>query len=119
MKKILVADDSEFIRKVLKETLSPEYKVVMANDGKKTLNMYKKEKPDLVLLDIIMPEGEEEGIQVLEKLIEMDKKAVIIMITAVGQDTIRAECKGLGAKGYIAKPFSEEDVLKEVKKYLK
>jgi two-component system, chemotaxis family, chemotaxis protein CheY len=119
MKKILVADDSEFIRKVLKETLSLEYDVVMAKTGKQTLDMYKKEKPDLTLLDIIMPEGEEEGLQVLEKLIEMDKKAVVIMITAVGQDTIRAECKGLGAKGYITKPFSEEDVLKEVSKYLK
>lgn len=119
MKKILVADDSEFIRKVLKETLSLEYEVVMANTGKKTLDMYKKEKPDLVLLDIIMPEGEEEGLQVLEKLMEMDEKAVVIMITAVGQETIRMECKGLGAKGYIIKPFSEEDVLKEVRKYLK
>lgn len=118
MKKILVADDSEFIRKVLKETLSSEYKVVIANTGKKTLVMYKKEKPDLVLLDIIMPEGEEEGLQVLEKLIDMDKKAVIIMITAVGQDMIRAECKKLGAKDYIVKPFSEDDVLKKVRKYL-
>jgi len=119
MKKILVADDSEFIRKVLKESLSSEYEVVIANTGKKTLEMYKKEKPDLVLLDIIMPEGEEEGIQVLEKLFAMDKEVAVIMITAVGQDSIREECKRLGAKGYITKPFSEEDVLKEVKKYLK
>lgn len=119
MKKILVADDSEFIRKVLKESLSSKYEVVLANTGEKTIEMYKKEKPDLVLLDIIMPEGEEEGIQVLEKLIAMDKKAVVIMLTAVGQDTIRAECKGLGVKGYITKPFSEEEVLKEVRKHLK
>ncbi len=119
MKKILVADDSEFVRKVLKETLSPEYKVVMANTGKKTLAMYRKEKPDLVLLDIIMPEGEEEGIQVLEKIIEIDKKAVVIMITAVEQDMIRAECQGLGAKGFITKPLSEEHVLTTVGKFLK
>lgn len=119
MKKILVADDSEFIRKVLKETLSAEYEVVMANTGKKALAMYEKEKPDLVLLDIIMPEGEEEGIQVLKKLINMDKKTVVIMITAVGQDTIRQECKALGVKDYITKPFSEDDVLKKVSKYLK
>lgn len=119
MKKILVADDSEFIRKVLKETLSLEYKVVKAKTGKQALDMYKKEKPDLVLLDIIMPEGEEEGLNVLEKLMEMDKSALVIMLTAVGQDTIREECEGLGAKGYIIKPFSEEDVLKEVGKYLK
>lgn len=118
MKKILVADDSEFIRKVLKETLSPKYEVVMAKTGKATLDSYKKEKPDLVLLDIIMPEGEEEGIQVLEKMMDMDKKATVIMITAVGQETIREECKGLGAKDYIVKPFSEEEVLKKVRKYL-
>jgi len=119
MKKILVADDSEFIRKVLKETLESKYEVVMAKTGKQTLAMYKKEKPDMVLLDIIMPEGEEEGLTVLEELIKTDKKALVIMITAVGQDTIRAECKGLGAAGYITKPFSEKDVLKEVEKYLK
>jgi two-component system, chemotaxis family, chemotaxis protein CheY len=119
MKKILVADDSEFIRKVLKDTLSPEYEVVTANTGKKAIDVYKKENPDMVLLDIIMPDGEEEGLLVLKKLIAMDKKAVIIMITAVGQNTIKEECKKLGAKGYIIKPFSEEDVLKEVKKFLK
>ncbi len=119
MKKILIADDSEFIRKVLKDTLSQEYKVVTANTGKKTLDMFKKEKPDMVLLDIIMPDGEEEGIQVLKKLIKMDRKALVIMITAVGQDTIRKKCRTIGARDYVIKPFSEEDVLKKVNEYLK
>lgn len=118
MKKILVADDSEFIRKVLKDTLSPEYKVITANTGKKALELYLKEKPDMVLLDIIMPDGEEEGVLVLKKLMQADKEAVVCMITAVGQDTMRKECRKLGAKGYIAKPFSEDDVLAEVRKQI-
>lgn len=118
MKKILVVDDSEFIRKVLKETLSAQYSVVMASTGKKALEVYKKEKPDLVLLDIIMPGGEEEGMKVLEKIIDIDKESLVIMITAVGQETIRQECKKLGARDYIVKPFDEDDVLKTVKKYL-
>jgi two-component system, chemotaxis family, chemotaxis protein CheY len=66
-----------------------------------------------------MPDGEEEGIQVLEKLIKINKKALIIMITALGQDTIKEKCMKLGARDYITKPFSEEDVLKKVSKYLK
>jgi two-component system, chemotaxis family, chemotaxis protein CheY len=119
MKKILVADDSEFIRQVIKDTLSPQYKVVTASDGRKTVAMYKKEKPDMVLLDIIMPDGEEEGLRVLKKLMAMDEKALVIMISAVGQDSVREECRKSGARDYITKPFSEEEVLEKVQKYLK
>ena len=66
-KKILIADDSLFMRKVLKDILSKksEYEIVEANSGANTEQQFKKEKPDLVLLDIIMPDGEEEGIRVL------------------------------------------------------
>jgi len=118
LKKILVADDSEFIRKVIKDVLSPEYAVVTANSGKKALEIYGREKPDMILLDIIMPGGEQEGIRVLEELIRMDGNAVVIMITAVGQNAIRIQCARLGAKSYIVKPFDENDLLQTVKEYM-
>ena len=117
-KKILVADDSAFIRKVVKEALSEKYKVIQASSGAKAIAKFKEEKPDLVLLDIIMPEGEEEGLSVLKKIIKSNSKTKVIMITAVGQDTIRKECKKLGAAAYIVKPFDEDEVVKAAEKAL-
>lgn len=118
MKKILIADDSLFMRRMLKDILSDKYEIVEAESGSKTEKQIKKEKPDLVLLDIIMPEGEEEGIRVLGNVMKADPKARVVMITAVGQDTIVEECKKLGATDYIVKPFDKEQVIKTVAKYL-
>ena len=119
MKKILIADDSEFIRKVLKDILSPKYKIIMASNGKNTFKKYKNESPDLVLLDIIMPEGEETGLEVLKDIKEIDPDASIIMVTALGQKSMIEQCKKLGVKDYIIKPFDEKDVIKAVENFFK
>lgn len=118
MKKILIVDDSPFIRKVLRETLHRNYKTVEADTGTKAIKKFKEEKCDLVLLDIIMPEGEEEGLRVLKIIKESDPKTKVVMLTAVGQDLMIKECKKLGVKDYIVKPFDEEEVVKVVEKYL-
>jgi len=118
MKKILIADDSLFMRKMLKDILSDKYEIVEADTGIKAEEQIKKEKPDLVLLDIIMPEGEEEGIIVLKKVMKASPKAKVVMITAVGQDTIIEECKKAGASDYIIKSFDKEKVITTVEKYL-
>lgn len=119
-KKILIADDSLFMRKILKDILSKEekYEIVEAESGAKTLAQYGKEKPDLVLLDIIMPEGVEEGLMVLREIRKSNPKACVIMITAVGQDVMIEECKKLGAKDHIVKPFDDKHVIETVEKYL-
>ena len=116
MKKILIADDSLFMRKVLKDILSrkSEYEIVEADSGARTDAQFKKEKPDLILLDIIMPEGEEEGLKVLKGIIKTDSNARVIMISAVGQDAMIKECKKIGARNYITKPFDAKQVLKTV-----
>ena len=118
MSKILIADDSLFMRRILKDVLSDQYEVVEADSGAKALEQFEKEKPDLVLLDIIMPEGEEEGVMVLRSIIEKDPEAQVVMITAVGQDAIIEECMKLGAKDYIVKPFDAKVVAETVEKYL-
>ena len=137
MKKILIADDSLFMRNVLKNILSKEtftsgkggsasggkastdkYVIVEADSGSKTMEQFKKEKPDLVLLDIIMPESEGEGVGTLKKIMKIDSKAKVVMISAVGQDAIIEECKKHGAKDYIVKPFSEKLVAETAEKYL-
>lgn len=120
-KKILIVDDSLFMRKVLKDILSrePGWKIMEAESGEKALKQFDKEKPDLVLLDIIMPEGEEEGVIVLKRLRKKDPDVKVIMISAVGQNAVVEECKRRGAGDYITKPFDEKQVLKTVDKYLK
>jgi len=118
MSKILIADDSLFMRRILKDILSEEYEIVEAESGAKALTQFEKESPDLVLLDIIMPEGEEEGVRVLQNIIEKDPKAQVVMITAVGQDAIIEECRKLGAKDYIVKPFDAKLVTETVEKCL-
>lgn len=117
-KKILIADDSLFMRTMLRDILSDKYKIVEAGTGLKAEQQFKKEKPDLTLLDIIMPEGEEEGIRVLQKIGEANPGARVVMITAVGQDAVITKCKKLGAVDYIVKPFDREEVIKTVQKYL-
>ena len=118
MRKILIADDSLFMRKLLKNILSKQYEIIEAGSGAEAIKQFEKEKPDLVLLDIIMPEGEEEGIRVLREITKANPQARVVMITAVGQDAIVEECKKLGARDYIVKPFDEKHVLETVEKYL-
>ena len=90
-KKILVADDSLFMRMTLKNNLPEEYEIVEADSGANALEQFEKEKPDLVLLDIVMPEGEEEGVRVLKKIMKNNPQAQVVMITAVGQEAIIEE----------------------------
>ena len=121
MKKILIVDDSLFMRKVLTDILSvkkDEYEIFEADSGKAALTVFHKEHPNLILLDIIMPEGEEEGVRVLRNVMETDPEARVIMITAVGQELVIKQCKQLGAKDYLVKPFDEDQVLKTVEKHL-
>ena len=118
MVKVLVADDSLFMRNILNDILSDQYEIVEADSGLAALRQVEHEKPDLTLLDIIMPEGEEEGIKTLRSIMEKDPEARVVMITAVGQEAIMQECYGLGAKGYITKPFDPKLVLKTVEECL-
>ena len=109
--KILLADDSAFMRKILKDILTEAgFSIfVEAENGNEALEKYEAEKPGLILLDIIMPELD--GLGVVKKI---GKEANIIIISAVGQDEMLKEAKDNGVKGYIVKPFDKEQVLKEV-----
>lgn len=118
MKKILLVDDSLFMRKILRDILCRRYEIVEADTGAGALQKYASEKPDLVLLDIVMSAGEEEGISVLKKIKGTEPQACIIMISAVGQDAVVNECKKFGANDYITKPFDEKKVLERVEKAL-
>ena len=114
MSKILIADDSSFMRNVLKDILSKEgHTLIEAENGKEALAKFDAEKPNLVLLDIIMPEMD--GIEVLKKI---GATAKVVVISAVGQEKMVEEAKKLGALDYIVKPFENAQVLEAVKKAL-
>ena len=118
MKKILIADDSMFMRMTLKNRLPEGYEIIEADSGAKALAQFEKENPDLVLLDIVMPEGEEEGVRVLREIMKSAPQACVVMITAVGQEAIINECKKVGARDYIVKPFDEKQIAETVQRYL-
>lgn len=117
MAKILIADDSQFMRKVLSDILNKNgfTDIVEAADGSEAIVKFGSDKPDLVLLDIIMPNID--GMAVLKDIVPRGAKAIVV--SAVGQDEMIAQAKTLGALGYIVKPFEEKQVVEEVSKALK
>ncbi len=116
MAKILISDDSQFMRKILSDILTKNGfdNIIEAVNGEQAVEKFKSEKPDLMLLDVIMPE--KDGIEVAKELIPQGAK--VIMVSAVGQDDMIKQAKDLGVLGYIIKPFEEKQVIDEVKKAL-
>lgn len=116
MSKILLVDDSAFMRKVLTDILliNGYEEISEAENGKKCLEKFNDEKPDVVLLDLIMPE--KDGLEVLKEIIPLGAK--VLVITAVGQQDMLNEAIKLGASGYIVKPFEETQILEQIKKLI-
>ncbi len=115
-KNILVCDDAAFMRMMIKDILTKNgYNIAgEAENGLKAVEKYNETKPDLVLMDITMPEMD--GIQALKKIKEMDANAKIVMCSAMGQQAMVIEAIQSGAKDFIVKPFQAERVLEAVKK---
>ena len=119
MAKILIVDDASFMRGSLKfivENVGHEV-VGTAQDGMEALNLYKKLKPELVTLDILMKEMD--GIEALKAIMEEDPGARVIMVTALGQEEKKEEAQKIGAAGYIRKPFKREEITEEIERVLK
>lgn len=117
-KRILIADDASFMRMMLKDILVKGGFGVCgeAGNGSEALIKYKELKPDLVTMDITMPEMD--GISGLKKIIEFDRDANIIMCSAMGQQAMVIEAIQGGAKDFIVKPFQADRVLESIRKVL-
>lgn len=115
-KNILICDDAAFMRMMIKDILTKNgYNVAgEAENGLKAIEKYNETKPDLVLMDITMPEMD--GIQALKQIRAMDPGACVIMCSAMGQQAMVIEAIQSGAKDFIVKPFQAERVLEAVKK---
>ena len=117
-KNVLICDDAAFMRMMIKDILSKNgYNVAgEAENGARAEEKYAEVKPDLVLMDITMPEMD--GIQALKKIKEGDPGAKIIMCSAMGQQAMVIESIQAGAKDFIVKPFQADRVLEAVKKVI-
>ncbi|MBQ9436797.1 MAG: response regulator [Lachnospiraceae bacterium] len=115
-KNILICDDAAFMRMMIKDILTKNgYNVAgEAENGLKAVEKYNELKPDLVLMDITMPEMD--GIQALKKIKEVDPSATVVMCSAMGQQAMVIESIQAGAKDFIVKPFQADRVLDAVKK---
>lgn len=115
-KNILVCDDAAFMRMMIKDILTKNgYNVVAeAENGLKAVEKFNEAKPDLVLMDITMPEMD--GLQALKEIKKLDGDAKIIMCSAMGQQAMVIESIQSGAKDFIVKPFQADRVLEAVKK---
>ena len=112
--KILVVDDSAFTRRIVRNALNGRgYRgVIEAENGEEGLRKYEAEKPDVVLLDVIMPGLD--GTDVLKRIMNMDEDAKVIMLSAVGQEKTVKICNKLGSVGYVVKPFNERQLVDTV-----
>ena len=115
-KNILICDDAAFMRMMIKDILTKNgYNIAgEAENGLKAVEKYNEVKPDLVLMDITMPELD--GIQALKQIRANDPSAAVIMCSAMGQQAMVIEAIQSGAQDFIVKPFQAERVLEAVKK---
>jgi len=109
-KTILVVDDVAFVRNTLTELLTEAgFEVIgQAEDGIQAIDLYRRLKPALVTMDIVMPELG--GIEATRQILKHDPKAIIVMVSAMDQMSLIMEAIHAGAKDYIQKPFSLADV---------
>ncbi|MEI0604302.1 response regulator [Brachyspira alvinipulli] len=116
--KVLIVDDSAFVVKQLQQIfVSEQYNVVgTAENGEEGVLMYKEYKPDLVTMDITMPKMD--GITALTKIIEYDKNARVVMVSALGKEDMVKKALLAGAKNYITKPLDRKKVLERIKMVL-
>ena len=115
-KNILICDDAAFMRMMIKDILEKNgFEVIgEASNGIKAVEMYKKDKPDIVTMDITMPDMD--GIQAVKAIKEFDPTAKVIMCSAMGQQSMVMDAIRAGARDFIVKPFQADRVLEAIKK---
>jgi two-component system chemotaxis response regulator CheY len=115
-KNVVIVDDAQFMRMMLKGVVEKTGHQVIgeAANGHEGVEKYKLLHPDIVLMDITMPEMD--GITALKKILEIDSKAVVVMVSAMGQQNNVMEAIMAGAKNFVVKPFKEETIAEVLSK---
>jgi two-component system phosphate regulon response regulator PhoB len=120
MKKVLIVDDHTEVRRLVEMTLRVgEYKVFQAQNGQEAIEAARKKKPDLIIMDIMMP-GDMDGLEATRVLKDdpETKDSTIIMLTAKGQEFDKEKGFEAGAEDYFVKPFSPLELIKKVEEVL-
>ena len=114
MARVVIIDDSVFMKSLLESILTTAgHEVVgIGKHGNDAVSLYKKLKPDVMTLDILM-EGSD-GLTALKNIMEFDSRARVVMVTSVGQDSKAEEARRLGACNYIKKPFTGKDIVTSI-----
>jgi len=118
---VMIVDDASFMRAVLKKiVLQAGHEVIAeATNGDDAIAQFSLSKPDLVLMDIIMPPGPKakDGIEALKQIVTNDPAAKVIMCSSMGQQSLIAEAIKSGAKDFVVKPFQPQKVIEALSKY--
>ncbi len=113
--RIMMVDDSSFMLSLITDMLKgTEFEIVgQCQNGSHAMELYERTKPDIVLLDVVLPE--QTGPEILDKILDMDANAKVIMVSSLGTEDIVVDCLRRGAKHFIQKPFDQEHFLRELR----
>jgi two-component system chemotaxis response regulator CheY len=119
-KRVMIVDDAAFTRNMLKSIISKIEQIEVvgeAANGVEAISLYKKLNPDLVTMDLVMPE--KGGIEATEEILKINPSALIVVVSALGQEALVLEAAKKGAKDFIQKPFKSEQILEVMDRILK
>jgi len=117
MKRILIVDDSAFTRGIHKQILESQgYETLEAASGDEALEKFKREKPDLVMMDLLMPDAD--GMDVVREILQIDPDAKTVICSTDKQKFRQEEAKEIGTMGFITKPINAEKMVETLKKIL-
>ena len=116
MARVLVAADASFMREMIREIVETDGHEVVgeASDGEEAFSEFKRLKPDVITMDIVMPRCS--GIDSTRKIVELDPSACVVMCSALGQESLVKEALEAGARDFVVKPFKPDDVLATIAK---
>ena len=114
--RVMIVDDALFMRNMLKDICARAgFEVVAeADNGEVALDLYREHRPELVTMDIVMPRRS--GIEALQDIMAEDPQARVVMVSALGQDSLVLEAVEAGARDFIVKPFKEEKVIDVIRR---
>lgn len=111
---VLIVDDDEFVRAVLRDVLASSHRIFEARDGAEAVEVASAEKPDVVLLDLLMPK--KSGLEALPEIRRVSPMSRVLVISSMDVESMVSEALKAGADGFVAKPFLPEDVTSAVGK---
>jgi two-component system, chemotaxis family, chemotaxis protein CheY len=118
---VMIVDDASFMRAVLKKiVLQSGHEVIAeAGNGEEAINQSAQAKPDLILMDIVMPPTPraKDGIEALKQIVSANPAAKVVMCSSMGQQALIAEALKSGAKDFVVKPFQPQKVMEVLTKY--